>query len=155
MVLEAVRLPTNLTVQNVKDSALRGSQPTASPWGVVRSMSALSPKLCLEGIPEWVALRGNLDLLISKCLGSYHGLCQAAKKFGITVNSSSGRRKTKTYLWKSIAMRLRVCKNMPTLPKKRKWAELEADVIAAGGIGRSYVAGKRHRMTWLKKHKPS
>ena len=51
MVLDAVRLAKNLTVRDVKDGALRGSQPTASPWGVVRSMRALSPKLCLEGIP--------------------------------------------------------------------------------------------------------
>ena len=165
MVLDEVRLAKQLTVQDVKDLAKkrcsRGSQPTASPRDVVRSMSALSPKLCLEGIPEWLALQANLDLLISKCLSSYHGLYNVAKSLDITVNTPAGGRRSKAALQQSIGSRLRGCKDVPSLPTKRSWAELEAQVIAAGGETRSYVARKRRRMKkheligWLKMHKPS
>ena len=155
MVLDAVRLAKNLTLQNVKDSALRGAQP----WIVVRRMSVLSPKLCLEGIPELVALRNNLDLLISKCKGSYSHLCKAAKRLSLTVHSPTGRRFTNTELRKAIGARLRASKVAPILTKKRKWVELKEAVVAAGGNVRYNVAGKRHTMTkeemsaWLKKRK--
>ena len=150
MVLDAVVSARSLTIKNVKDLAKkwssRGSQPTVSPRDVVRSMAALSPKLCLEGIPEWVALRGNLDLLISRCSNSYHGFYKAAKSLGIRVNKRSGRRLSKPELRKCIAAHLGAYKDMATLPKKRSWYELEAGVIAGGGKTRLSDGGRRRRL---------
>jgi hypothetical protein len=152
MVLEEIRLAKNMTWQSLNPP--EGSQPTCTD--VVIEMSALSPKLCLEGIPEWLALRVNLDLLSSKCLASYGGLVKAAKRLDVKVKTSAGRRLSKKGLQKSIDARLQACAKMPTLPKKRKFLELEAAVLAAGGNTRPSIAGKRHRMhidemlDWLK-----
>ena len=157
MVLDAVRLAGNLSLEKVKQSALRG----AHPWVVVRRMSVLSPKLCVEGIPEWVALRNNLDLLISKCSGSYSDLCKAAKRLSLRVNTATGRRYTKTELRKAIDASLQASQTHPILTKKRKWAELKDAVHAAGGNVRYRIAGKRLTMTkeemsvWLSKQLPS
>ena len=83
MVLDEIRQAKKLTIQNVLKSRFRGT--SEKPWNVVRSMRDLSPKLCLEGIPEWVAMRNNLDLLICKCMNSYNNLCNAAKNLSIDV----------------------------------------------------------------------
>ena len=155
MVLDAVREAKNLTLQNVKEKATRVVQP----WVVIRRMSALSPKLCLEGIPEWLALRSDLDLLIAKCMDSYSHLFKAARRLSINPHAF-GRRLTKAQLQRAINAHLRAKKGDPFLTKKRKREDLVEEMVAAGGNPRPYnAAGKQMWMTkaqiseWLTKRK--
>ena len=113
--------------------------------------------MCLEGIPEWLALRNDLDLLIAKCMDSYSHLFKAAQRLSINPHAL-GRRLTKTQLQRAINARLRAKKSDPILTKKRKRKDLVEEMVAAGGNPRPYsAAGKQYTMTkeqisdWLTK----
>ena len=101
--------------------------------------SRVCPKVALEGIPEWMALREQLQEVCA-LLGTRHRLVsESARRLGIPLHHADGSRKTKeelsTALGEAGGMR------------KRPYSELQAQVQRAGCGTRTVEGGKRRKLT--------
>ena len=114
----------------------RGSMKLSTiSWrlGVLR----LCPKVCLEGIPEWINLKEEVQM-IAAGLGFRHRIVsEAAKKLGISTHSADGVRKNKNELAAEVR-RVKV--------PKRKYTQLKDEVKRLGGSLRIYEDGKQRRL---------